>query len=295
LSSLDLRVALVTAALAAVVFPRVGSMTHGVLLLLALLGDQIRLQPEFVSLGLLLVAAAWPPTGMAIGRWHLITLWGWAGIHKILSLGWSEGGAAFIAAAAGRPQLRSLVAIIVPLAEIALAALALWPRTWRVLWVAAALFHIGVVAVLARIDWNSAIWPWNLALAAVTPFLFRPSSAPKKEPVLPRSRQVVGAAAVFALYPLGFYFGISDAYLSHNLYSSNTAQAFIVCGPEDRSCTPAPWLGTAQSLNVPFPPEPRLYLAWFERVCRPGERLRIDGIWTRLNERQGEFVDCPSR
>ncbi|HEX2090063.1 MAG TPA: hypothetical protein VHI54_09100 [Actinomycetota bacterium] len=296
LSSLDFGAALVAAAVAAMVFPRAGSVIHSAILLLAMLGDQIRLQPEFVSLGLLLAAAAWPPTGMAIARWHLITLWGWAGLHKILSIGWPEAGAPFIASAAGRPELRSVVAVAVPLAEVGLAALALRARTWRILWVAAALFHVGVVVVLARIGWNSAIWPWNVALAAVTPFLFNPASAPNQDRPALRSRSVVVAAVLFALYPVGFYFGMSDAYPSHNLYSANTAQAVIVCRPEaPNRCTPAAWYGTVASLNVPFPPERRLYVAWFERICEPGERLRIDGIWTRLNDRQVEFVECARR
>ncbi len=294
LGSLDFGVPLVGAPLLAIFLPRAGAATHGALLVLAVLGDQVRLQPEFVSLAILLFAGAWPPRSTAICRWHLIALWGWAGVHKILSAGWPSGGALFIADAAGDVRLRPVVAVLVPLCEVGLAALALTPRTWPLLRIVGPAFHIGILLTLVRIGWNSAVWPWNLALAAGAILLFRapPEVDRPGERSDRRSLVVTGAAVLFVLYPLGFYAGFSDAYLSHNLYSSNTAEASL-CRPQPAAgCTSSPF-STWAALNVPLPPERRLFIAWFDKICQPGQTLRIDGAWTRLSERGVDQLECP--
>ncbi len=100
---------------------------------------------------------------------------------------------------------------------------------------------------------------------------------------------------MFLLYPLGFYFKVSDAYLSHNLYSSNTAEASICRGPTGSGlCLTAPFF-TLDTLNVPLPPEPRLFVQWFELICQPEEKLRIAGINTRLFDRSTTYRPCPMR
>lgn len=292
LSSFGFGAPLIVLAVAAVIFPRSGATGHGALLLLAVLGDQVRLQPEFVSLAILLVAGAWPPKSLAAGRWHLIALWGWAGMHKVLSGGWPSGGALFIARAAGDTRLRPAMAVIVPICELGLAAMALSPRRWRVLRVAAPLFHVGIVTVLVRAHWNSSVWPWNLALGAAALLVFRSPSAEAQHTVDRRSLVARVAAVVFLLYPLGFYTGYSDAYLSHNLYSSNTAEASLCTAEIPERCSPQAF-STWKSLNVLLPPERRLFVAWFDQFCQPGQRLKIDGVWTRLSERRVEHLDCP--
>jgi len=141
-------------------------------------------------------------------------------------------------------------------------------------------FHVGIVLTLFRAQWNAAVWPWNLALAAAAILLFR-SPAPvadhDRRPADRRSPVVLGAAALFFIYPLGFYVGHSDAYLSHNLYSSNTAEASL-CTPQPASrCSLAPF-PTWDRLHVPLPPERRLFIAFFEKICQPGQSLKIDGV-----------------
>jgi len=299
LRSIQFGVPLVVAAALSIVWPRIGAMLHTVLFGLAVLGDQIRLQPEFVSLAILLAAGSWAPRGLYVARWHLIALWGWAGVHKLLSAGWATSGAFYIANAAGRPGWRALVAVAVPLCEVGLAVLAVlavWPRTWAVLRIVAPLFHVGIVATLMMADHNTAVWPWNLALAAATPLLFRPQ-APADRPVARRSAVALATTTAFAIYPLGFYVGLSDAYLSHNLYANNTAQASICARGWVEAgglCFPA-FLSTLETLNVPLPPERRLFVGWFRRTCQPGDQLRIDGIFTRLSPRRTTYVACVGR
>jgi hypothetical protein len=277
---------LVAAALASIGFPRLGSTVHGSLLVIAILGDQVREQPELISLAILLAAGAWGPKGGEIGRWHMVTMWAWAGIHKALSLGWATGSAAVIADAFGASGLRGVVAVAVPASEIALAALALRRRAWPVLRVAAPVFHLGVVLFLVLDGDNLAVLPWNLALVAIAPLLFRP---PDRAAGPGASRGTVAVAAFLAIHPAGFYLGVTDTYLAHNLYTSNEAGASMCVAGGD--CFDP--FATRASLDVPLPPERRLYVAWFERICRPGDTLRIDGIDTRLVHGQVDVVACP--
>lgn len=294
LQSIGFGVPLLLAALSAPLFPRLAATLHAGLLILAILGDQVRIQPEFASLAILLFAAAWPSTGLRVARWHLTTLWAWAGMHKLLSGGWPSGGASFIATSLGAPGLRPLIAVAVPLLELGLAFLALTPKTWKALRWTAPVFHFGVLLPLALTGWNTAVWPWNLCLAASAPLLF---SDAFKHPAGDRRRVSqralpVAVAAFLALYPVGFYFGTMDAYLAHNLYSSNTAEAAICSStPRNGPCRTTSF-STWENLNVPLPPENRLFTEWFERICQPDEVLRIDGRWTRLSERSVTLVPC---
>ena len=49
-------------------------------------------------------------------------------------------------------------------------------------------------------------------------------------------------------------------------------------------------------LNVPLPPEPRLFRAWFSLICTPGQTLVIEGIRTRLTDPPSWTEHaCPTR
>ncbi len=291
-SHLPIGFALVSALIFAPIFPRIAVALHTVLLGVAVLGDQIRLQPEFVSLSIVLLAGVLPARN-ALGRWHVLTLWLWAGIHKALSLGWSFGGASFIAGALDHSGWRPFFVWMVPVTEIALGVIALWPRLWPIVRIAGALFHLGIAVVLYLSHSNTAVWPWNIALVFLVPMLFRrPDEAPPERPIRRWMNPTI--ATCLMVYPAGFYVGIGDAYLAHNLYSTNTAQASLCTVEQPQSCGPAPFL-VYENLNVPMPPERRLFVDWFERTCQPGTLLRIDGVATRLRSGTVEMVPCRRR
>ncbi len=251
-----------------------------VALALACLGDQMRMQPGVISVAILMIAPAFGENGRSIARWHLCSLWLWAGLHKVLSTGWAaaDGNAHFIADSLGRPGWTGAVAVVLPLCELGLGVTALWPRLWTVTGIGAPLLHIGVVVTLSPpfADWNSSVWPWNAAVAVAAPLLFLAQPEGAAFP----SRPVIAVAAVLLAFPALFYIGAVDAYPSHNLYSSNTARATI-CAPSGRQCTNAAF-DTWERLNVPFPPEPRLYRQAFAIVCHRGDVLVVTGIRTRL-------------
>lgn len=280
MSSISWGWVLVALCVATAVRPRWFGPAFVVALLLAILGDQMRMQPGVISVAVLMVAPAYGEVGRAIARWHLCSLWLWAGLHKFLSQGWAAagGGADFIVQAYGKPEWLWPVAIALPLCEIGLGLTALWPRLWKVTGIGAPIMHIGVIITLSPLfaDWNSSVWPWNAAVAVAAPLLFL---GQEKGAALPK-RAVIAVAAVLLAYPALFYVKVVDAYISHNLYSTNIAKA-KVCPHSGEKCSTKIFY-TWEELNVPMPPEPRLYRQAFDKQCQPDDELIITGIQTWL-------------
>lgn len=276
LSSLSWGWVLVVLCIVAAVRPRWGGPAFALALGLACLGDQTRLQPGVVSVTVLMIAPAFGENGRSIARWYLCSVWFWAGLHKLLSLGWRDGSAVSIAEYLGRPEWSGIVAVVVPLAELGLGVTVMWRRLWPVTAVGAVLLHVGVLITLSPLfgNWNSSVWPWNALIAVVAPILF---FAQREDAAFP-SRAIVAVAAALLAFPALFYAGLVDAYTSHNLYTSNVARA-VICKGDD--CTNEA-INTWDELNVPLPPEPRLYRQAFDIVCEPGDVLVITGRRTYL-------------
>jgi hypothetical protein len=280
LSSWECAPVVIALCVAAVVAPKLAREAAGAcaaVVVIAMLGDQVRIQPEVASLALLLAVLPWGATGRAIARWHLGSMWLWAGLHKALSLQWSVDGAAFIADSLHVERFRWVVALAVPAMEIALGLASLVPRLWPAVRLGGLALHLGIFVTLSPMfaDWNRAVWAWNLALAVVAVLVFHR----RADEQLVAGRLVAVVAAVLVLSPALFYVGSIDAYLSHNLYSSNTPVA-VACGP-DGSCV---GFDTVEDLEVPLPPEPRLFRRWFDEACRPGTVLYVTGRATRFDD-----------
>lgn len=261
--------------------PLIGIALHSTLLLVAIALDQMRIQPEVISMAILLWGTlAWRGAGM-IARAHLISLWFYAGFHKAVSPAyWDAAGTTGVERTFPEiPQLLAwAITAAVPLTEMALAALILWPRSRKIAAWSACALHVVIFLSLALSNWNQAVWAWNLVLAAAGPLMFawwRESTWAD----LRASRRVVQAAIVFLLIsPAGYYLGWIDAYLAHCLYASNTPTAEIVPYGEDASKQLTRRLLGYQmidELNVPFPPTHRLYEQYFDRIKLLGDQMRI--------------------
>lgn len=268
---------LVLATLVALWRPRFGGPAFLGLYALAVLGDQLRIQPEVLSLGLLMTLPAFGPSGRAVARWLLAAMWLWAGLNKALSLGWPTVGAAFIADAYDRPDARLVIAWLVPLGEIALGVGAMVPRAWRATAAGAVALHVGILVTLSPLlaGVNASVWAWNAALAIVALLLFW---VPRPEPLLATTPVRLAALGLLAT-PLLFYGGAIDAYLSHHLYTYDTPTA-VRCEPDGGCRTET--FDTFGSLDIAFPPEARLFRAAFEADCVAGSYLDVTGIRTRL-------------
>ena len=289
LAHVEWGVILLGLAIATLAAPRIAGLGFCVALGLAVLGDQTRLQPELVSLALLMTAPSFGAGGLWVARWHLTTLWFWAGVHKALSLGWSSGGAVAIAGYLGVPGARLVVAWLLPIVEIGLGVASAVPRAWPVVRRAAVVLHLGILLTLSPVfgSWNRAVWPWNACLAVAGFVLFTRETAPVG------SSRNWAAAAILVVIPALFYVGITDGYLAHNLYSTNGASA-VVCDPAGR-CGRATF--DTSDLNVPLPQEPRLFRQLFDKVCVRGSTIVITGPHTRLSHPPTQYLphDCPRR
>jgi len=292
----------------AVAWPKVGIAAHCGLLVLAIGLDQLRIQPEFVSVAILLVGTLPGEGPRRLARWHLIALWFWAGLHKLFSTGYLfDAGPRMWTDTIGGLSREAAVGLSLATAvfELGLGIAAIVPRARRcVPWLAAVL-HLGVLFSLIVQQWNPAVWPWNVAVIAAAIGLFgREQETGGKGRETGATRPWAAwswnvAAAVALLHPGLYYMGLADAYLSWCVYSSNTPDATLYSAGADPRIDAAIQAGESLdpatlddalaeatgeelpfkhygSLNVPFSPAPRLYTQYFRRVGQPGELLVID-------------------
>jgi hypothetical protein len=300
LPHLDLGVPLLLSLLLALLFPLCGVLVHTVLLGYAMLIDQTRLQPEFVSLALLLWGSLPHRQAQHVARAHLISMWIFSGINKFLSPAFFTGSSQWmlLGLLSHPPQLlRDSFAYVVILSEMSIGLLSLMPATRPAAAVLALWVHANILLILSPLahGWNQAVWPWNVALGLSGFFLIRPwrESVVKSFSQCSIPTKIVVAA--LCIYPAGFYLLISDAYLSHNLYSDNTPREFW-CNAGVSCAAGRQAASTWRAFNVPMPPEHRLYSQYFHALCQPGERLVIEDAraWAHRQGLAQQVIACPS-
>jgi uncharacterized membrane protein YphA (DoxX/SURF4 family) len=300
LPTVDLGVPLQVSLIAAVARPGVGVPLHALLLGYAILIDQTRLQPEFVSLALLLWGCLPSHRAMMLARVHLISLWLFSGLNKLLSTRFMSSTAQWMLDAyppVAPDWLRDHVGFIVVIAEMSLGILAIFPSTRRLVGVLAAVVHLNILLVLSPWgnDWNEVVWPWNAALAVAGFCLIAPWQEGLLESIRRCGRFASAGLVGLMVMPVGFYLLIVDAYLAHNLYTSNTPDE-MVCDARNR-CDSGGMVGASwRAFNVPLPPEHRIFAARFAQTCTPGDRLIITDsrALARWLGRDRVTVPCPT-
>lgn len=260
-------------------------IVHTVVVIYSILIDQTRLQPEIVSLVILMWGSLQWHSLKTVARAHLISLWFFAGLNKLLSPGYLSD-----ISLSQNPRSASRT-LLLPLVEMSLGIFAFIPRTRKVAAILAFILHITFFAVLSplRQNKNSAIWFWNVGLAFAGFALLYPwkdsliSSLQKSNPL------AAALALLILISPIGFYFGIVDAYLAHNLYSNNTPSAVWYHSNGSRE-----GIDTRNTLNVPIPPEHRLFENYFNQSCEPGDYLLIHDsrYWARLRGYGQRRIEC---
>lgn len=284
--------------LALVLFrPRSGAIVHGGLLAAAMVLDQLRIQPEFVSLAILIAGTIPRPGPLLLARSHLIALWLFAGLHKLLSSGyvWEAGPDLARGLFTNLSDLQAfLVSIAMAVAELTLGIIAIFPLSRKSIPVMGFVVHGGILLSLVVQGWNTAVWPWNLALAAAGYGFF----AGWDGPLWPRANSTTSASigwkiasAAILTYPLLFYFNLCDGYLAWCVYSANLPDAVIY---DDQSPEGERLFDRAyEPFNAPFSPAVRLFEQYFRRTAQPGDRLEIDDprpLSRWLGKQQREIV-----
>ena len=245
--------------------PRLGLRVHLLLLLGSFVFDQFRTQPQFIATAVLMLAVV-ENRATGLGRWFLVSIWLWSGLHKFLSPDWwGPSSWRFVETLGLEPQhYFQAFALAIALLETSQGLLAIVRPRYAA--ISCIVLHAGIAIFLSpwMIDWNFSVIPWNLCTAVVGAWLLWNAS-----PGVPRTRFEAVAAAILLGFPAGFYLGWVDHGIAGVLYSRNLPRGLISAGE-----------GVAEikgwgSLRVPFPNERRLLRLYFARSAAPGSKLHI--------------------
>lgn len=272
------------------------------LALFAALGDQTRWQPWFYQYLAMFGALAWAAwktdassreAALHTCRFIVAATYFWSGIQKM--------NAAFLEEIYPwlmEPILKQIppawhpwvmdAGAVVPFLEAGI-GIGLLVRPLRLPTMAAALFmHLLLLFVLgpAGHDWNSVVWPWNAAMAAMVVLLFwRAPDLSARDILWPRDFAYARAVLFFfGLLPGLHLVGWWDAYLSASLYSGNTLDAEMVIPYDETEGLPSGALEdlyptedgwqldfstwSMRELNVPPYPARRVYLRIARNLAR---------------------------
>jgi hypothetical protein len=142
--------------------------------------------------------------------------------------------------------LRSVVldgAWAVPLAETALGLGLLIPRLRLAAVLGVAVMHALILSSLGpwAHDFNSVVWPWNIAMPIMTALLFvRVEPLAIQEVIWPRRALHWVVLVLFGIMPALNFVDLWDDYLSASLYSGSTPEGHIYVRPSVRARVPEP-------------------------------------------------------
>ena len=260
-----------------------GFVLHVLLMILACLMDQYRMQPQFLA-NIMLMLATLSSRGKVICFWFLATMWLWAGLHKLFSPDWFAHASYWLLERAQFSRGDALAwhqsyAWFVLAMETGLGILALARPKFAAIGCVA--LHAGIVAKLVWIDWNFSVIPWNIATAVIGFWVLWSLRQPEESwrnqfDNYPALQSVVGLT-MFIL-PVGFYFSIFDHGYANVLYSDCLPRARITSTDELR------YIRGWDVVNVPFPSERRTLRKYFELVAGPGDKLHIHDPRPRLDD-----------
>lgn len=257
-------------------------------MLAACVFDEMRTQPQFFAIWVLMLASAKSELE-PVARWFLISMWIWAGAHKTFSPDWFTHSTSdlLVRISLDPDAWHWPFAIGIAAVEILIGIAAIFaPRQSAYLCL---LMHFGIILFVSPLvlDWNYSVIPWNLASALVGFHILRltPSALPKK------SWEYV-VAGLLLLYPSGFYIGWVDHGISFVFYSEHTPHGLV------STINDTKLIRGWTNVNVPFPNERRLLRRHFETSAKPGDKLHIrdprimlnDQFFILVKERQAEEI-----
>jgi uncharacterized membrane protein YphA (DoxX/SURF4 family) len=254
--------------------PRMGTYLFCLVLAAAMACDLIRCQPQMFALPVLMVACVWPGFRV-VGRWFLVAMWLWAGLHKLLSPDWMGPSSWSLLDRMGWEAALDWYqpfAWSVAIGEIVLAVVAVAKPRWAA--IPAAALHLGIVVMLLDMGWNFSVLYWNIANAFVGAWLLwtcpddRTASA-RPIAAWPAERWQQAVTVILLVTPAGVYNGWVPHFLAHVLYSDNMPKAMMTTldGPEE--------MDTWDTLHAPLPRVPAILRGYFQRIARPGEKLHL--------------------
>jgi hypothetical protein len=168
----------------------------------------------------------------------LVSIYIWAGIQKLNRSFVVNGFPWFIEPFVPviPEELRfvtSLGGLLVPFVETALGVMLLTEKRRRAGVVGLTAMHLFILVCLGPFghNWNHAVWPWNVAMAAFLWILFR---EPFDRRAFRGSPRLFGLVTLFFLVlPALNLVGLWDDYLSHALYSRRSIRGGMAIASED--------------------------------------------------------------
>ena len=262
--------------------------------------DQARLQPWVYQYAIMLAFLAFsrpepanPKAILIANQLVIATLYFWGGVQK---LNW-----AFVHEVAPRlieltgirlsPRYLTIVAVTMAIWEALMGIGLLVQRTRRVAVVMACLMHSIILFAFVLSGRNTVVWPWNLAMTAITVILFWRSEEKSLENLvhLPRGGPAVdylpkAALLICGVLPALSFIGLWDLYLSGALYTGKTPVAVMRISENLRDQLPATagettfrtnsgelmlpfYEWSLADLNVPPYPEVRVYRQVARQLC----------------------------
>ncbi len=262
------------------------------------LQDQGRLQPWFYQYSFMLAAVGFSKLGRfstesALNTCRLIVafIYLWSGLQKA-HVNFADNVYPWLIEPLASHLPSGAVAALghgayaVPIMETAIGLGLLIRPLQKPAVVGAILMHCFILFTLGPWghDWNSVVWPWNLAMVAFVLILFwrapdNPSFLVMLKPEGSTLRTIV--LVLFAFMPALNFFGLWDSYLSASLYSGSTEEGYVYAadGSQRIRITDK----AMDETNAPAYPEERVYKKvfadlWCEKTSsRPEPTLVVYG------------------
>ncbi len=206
------------------------------LLLVLIVGDQARLQPWLYQAILELLILGFAPAQVQKRLCCLVmaSIYGYSGISKLDHSFVHELGPLFLnkslsfvsLSSENWPSSMRLVSILaMPVAEIAIAVLLLFPGTARRGTIGACILHLGLLLLVGPfgLRHSATVVGWNLALLIEVPLLFwpQPESDSRRFWQEIRAYAMCWVLLILLLLPLGERWGLWDSWPSFAVYASH--------------------------------------------------------------------------
>ncbi len=287
--------------------PLLGFLIHlGALLIL----DQSRWQPWvfiylFFFFGFYLIRRrnneARAESIQQVFRLILIGVYAWSAIQKFNVSFITEVASGILAPI---PIIGPLIAgslfaiLLMPVAELAISMGLYFERTRKAAVILAIIMHGLILLSIGPFgqNWNTVVWPWNIAMILLVFSLFWNAKEPISLTSIMKSKHpfVLSVIAFFFILPALSFSGFWDSYLSFALYSGNVKNAYLIMRPEhlkifpesvwqyadrqrDGSVKLRPFHWSMEVMNVPRYPEERIFRSTLAWVCKKtGDEIHLE-------------------
>jgi len=276
-----------------------------VVFLLLFLQDQMRWQPWAYMYFLMLIPFSFKLDNEKLISYFQILIIGvylWGGIHKFSADFIDNTYLTILMDMFGLDSPETIQSLgwlgySIPIIELAIALLLIFPRTRFLGFVGVVITHLFILVFLVCIDSNTILYPWNIAMVLFTGLLFYKNSEPMR--IWERQSNLLRvfnfkAILLFILLPALSLFNNWDNYLSFKLFSGKT-HLFYICIDNahahliDPSLKPYYWEPeglnngvmislnewTLDELDIPFYPETRVFKKVASSFCETNSNPEI--------------------